>query len=128
MDTTPPTISITHPEPGFTAEVSDVLVEWTGSDETSWIDHYEIRIDYRTWEDVGTETSYTLTLHDGEHTITVKAFDFVGHENTARVSFTVNTSPIGGPGMMEEILIGVGVGVAIAIAAVAVYNFKIKKE
>ncbi len=127
VDTEDPTVSIISPEDDTTFEKDRVTVEWTGSDEGSGIDHYEVRIDNSGWETVD-GTSYEFTdLNDGEHTVDVRVIDKSEKASMVSVSFTVNTSPIGGPGMMEEILIGAGVGVAIAAVAVALYFLKWKK-
>ncbi len=126
VDTEAPSVSITSPENETALETREVTVEWSGSDNGSGIDHYEVKVDGEAWEDVGTDTSYTITLDDGDYTIKVKAVDKLDHEGTTQVSFTVNTSPVGGPGMMEEI--GIGIGVLVIALVIAWYFLKQKKK
>ncbi|NIQ06795.1 MAG: hypothetical protein GWO20_14015 [Candidatus Korarchaeota archaeon] len=126
VDTEDPTISIISPEDDATIEKDTVTVEWTGSDEGSGIDYYEVRLDSNSWETVD-GTSYEFTdVSDGGHTVEVRAVDTSGKTSMASVSFTVNTSPIGGPGLLEEFAI-VGAFVAIVAIVVALYFLKWKK-
>ncbi len=92
-DTTPPTVTITSPQEGETVTSSDVTVTWTGSDDKSGINHYEIQLDTNGWINVGTSTSYTFhDVSDGTHTVEVRAYDNAGNVGSDTVTFTVNTS------------------------------------
>ena len=97
IDWTPPYVKILKPSDGELLNVSDVYVEWEGYDQpgavTTGIDHYEIRWDGGSWIDVGTSTSYTITLPDGDHIIYVKAVDKAGNIAVDQVSITVDTTP-----------------------------------
>jgi len=94
VDTTPPQLSIVSPERGAIYDEGDVTVEWQGSDDTSGIDFYEVRLDYGEWMNVGNDEAYTFEdLDDGDHTVEVRATDGVGHTASEAVSFTVDTSP-----------------------------------
>ncbi|MFB0561062.1 MAG: Ig-like domain-containing protein, partial [Candidatus Lokiarchaeia archaeon] len=93
VDTTPPTVDITSPSDGAILPTVNVTVSWTGSDATTSIDYYEVRIDGGVWTEVGLNTSYTFTgLSDDPHTVEVMAFDQAGNNNTDSVSFTVDTT------------------------------------
>ncbi|MBS3817285.1 MAG: hypothetical protein KGY76_06960 [Candidatus Thermoplasmatota archaeon] len=92
VDTKNPVIDITAPEEGETLYDTNVTVEWSGSDDNSGIDIYQVRIDGVTWIDVGKDSAYEFTdLSNGEHTAGVKASDKAGNENISEVSFTVDT-------------------------------------
>ncbi|MFP3872425.1 MAG: S8 family serine peptidase [Candidatus Aenigmatarchaeota archaeon] len=94
VDTTPPEIEIESPEEGHLSPDDSVTVEWDGRDETSGIDHYEVRLEGGDWQDVGTKTNYTFEgLEDGEHTAEVQAFDNVQLSNADSVAFKVDTTP-----------------------------------
>ena len=94
VDVTTPTVSITSPADGALFNTSSVGVIWTGSDDTSGIEHYEVSIDSGSWINVGTNTSYSFTsLQDGSHSAEVKAIDNAGNENSTSVTFTVDTTP-----------------------------------
>ena len=126
LDTTAPTIRITSPSPGHEIRSSTVTVTWTGSDETSGISHYEIRLDGDSWTKVGADIARTFTgLGDGSHTIDIKATDKAGNTKQDTVNFTVNTSPLFGPGYMEEAAILATIIIALGTA---VYLLKIRKR
>jgi len=94
VDTVSPTVSISSPTDGGYVQSSDVEVQWTGSDNPSGIDHYEVKLDTGSWIDVGTQTQYTFTgVSDGQHTVYVKAVDDAGNIATDSVTFTVDSTP-----------------------------------
>jgi hypothetical protein len=94
LDKTPPTITINSPISGGQVESSTVKMIWTGSDSTSGIKGYEVRLDGGSWITVGTVVSYEFTgLKDGTHAVDVRATDNAGNTKLASVSFTVNTMP-----------------------------------
>ncbi len=130
IDAQKPTIEIITPESGAELTSSKVVVYWNGSDKGEGIDHYELRLDHDCWRYVPGEgfPRHVFTgLSDGEHTIELMAVDEAGRWNIAAVTFTVNTSPIAGPGLLEELAI-VGAGVAIVVIVVVLYFKKWKKE
>ena len=116
LDTKSPTVSMTYPVSGFRS--STVTVTWIGSDETSGISNYEIRLDGGEWVDVGTDTSYTFTgVADGTHEFHFAAIDTAGNIVERPYVFVVDTSPLQGPGYTEEaVLAAVFVIVVLAIA------------
>jgi len=125
LDTALPAVSITSPIHGYEIKSSTLTVTWTGADETSGISHYEISLDGGPLGDVGTDTTYTLTgLADGTHTVTVTAVDKAGHGTSDTVAFMVNTSPVGGPGYMEE----GGIAAALLIIALGIIGYVMGKR
>ena len=95
-DTFSPNIEITSPSNNTYLSVTDLTVEWSGSDSGSGIDHYEVKLDNAAWVNVGTDTSYTFTsISEGQHVIVVKAVDKAGNEATYRIVIVVDrTNPI----------------------------------
>jgi len=82
VNTTLPAIKITSPSLGYKVESSTITVTWTGSDSTSGISYYEIRLDNYPLIDVGTNTTYTFSgLGDANHTIEVQVTDRAGLTN-----------------------------------------------
>jgi len=127
IDKTTPTMTITSPSPSYEIKSSNVSVTWTGSDEFSGISHYEIRLDGGSWTSVGTNTTYTFTgLSDGSHMVDIKAVDKAGNTNQDTVNFIINTSPLFGPGYIEEIAITASI-ILLALG-ITLYLFKIKKH
>lgn len=127
IDITAPIILITSPDPSYEARSSSITVAWTGSDDFSGISYYEIRLDGGSWISIGTNTTYTFTeLGDGSHTVDIKAVDKAGNVKQETVSFIVNTSPLFGPGYIEEIAI-VATMITIVLAT-ALYLFIIRKH
>jgi len=128
VDVTPPSISITSPANGSELKSSDVVITWSGSDETSGISHCEIRIDGGSWKNVGTQTSHTLTgLNDGSHITDVKAIDKAGLTQIASVNFIVNTSLVGGPGWIDDAAVLGGI-ITVAALGIAIYILKFRKK
>jgi hypothetical protein len=126
LDKTPPAILITSPSLSYEARSSTLTVTWTGSDEISGISHYEIRLDRGAWINVGTNTTYIFAqLADGSHIIDIKAVDKTGNVGQSTVSFTVNTSPLLGPGYIEAVITATTIIVALGIA---LYFLKIRKR
>jgi hypothetical protein len=127
LDTGPPTLSIMSPRMGARISSPSVTVEWNGTDAGLGIDHFNLTLDTNSPINVGTAQSFTLEgLSDGDHTVTIKAFDKLGQASEQSVSFTVNTSPIGGPGYLEETALVILV--AAAIALILVYFFRVRKK
>jgi len=127
LDTTAPNILITSPSPNYEIRSSTVTATWAGSDGGSNISHYEIRLDSEPWTNTGRNTTYTFNgLGDGSHTIDVEAVDKAGNTKQDTVSFTVNTSPLFGPGYIEEAAIAATT--IIAILGTAIYLLKIRKK
>ncbi len=113
IDTTKPSISITSPEKGKIADNSSIVIEWTGSDSGSGIDHYEIKLDDSSWSNIGTSTTHNFSsLSDGTHIVYVKVYDKAGNTATDSVSFTIDTkapllniiSPVNGAILNKETL------------------------
>ncbi|MEF8873963.1 MAG: Ig-like domain-containing protein, partial [Candidatus Thermoplasmatota archaeon] len=94
VDVTSPELNIIAPQQNEIFSESNITVEWEGSDSTTGIDFYEVRIDGENWIDLGTDTEHTFTgLQDGEHTVEVRAWDEVGNQEIMSVDFTVDTTP-----------------------------------
>ncbi|MFP4608104.1 MAG: helix-hairpin-helix domain-containing protein [Candidatus Aenigmatarchaeota archaeon] len=95
VDTTSPTLHIIHPDDGETFGTDTVTIEWEGDDEVSGIDRYEIRLDENGWIEVdGTETSHDFGgLIDGEHEVSLRAYDTAENMATDTVQFRVDCDP-----------------------------------
>ena len=128
VDTASPTIAITSPSSGTHFTTSSVEVDWTASDQTSGIDHFEVSLDGGDPVVVSAETSsHILSVGDGSHTITVTAVDQAGNSEGVSVDVTVDTnifSPTGPVGILPL----VGIGVAVAAAGVILYLLFIRKR
>jgi hypothetical protein len=125
LDTVPPAVSITDPTSGYESKSSALTITWSGSDETSGISHYEIGLDEKPLNDVGTDTTYALTgLADGTHTFYVVATDKAGNIKQDAIPFIVNTSPLLGPGYMEE----GGIAAALLIVALGIIGYVMRKR
>jgi hypothetical protein len=125
LDTASPAVSITSPTSGYETKSSTLTITWAGSDETSGINHYEIRLDGEPWDNVETDTTCTLTdLAEGTHTFYVKATDRAGNEIQDTITFVVNTSPLLGPGYTEE----GGIAAALVIIALGIIAYVMRKR
>lgn len=92
IDATAP--SITNATSSFHATDSEVTISWTGNDDLSGIDHYEVIIDGGHPSSVGNLAEVVLTLRDGTHTITIVAIDSAGNVATKSISVSVDTNPL----------------------------------
>jgi C1A family cysteine protease len=92
VDVSSPSVEIISPSSGITRDTT-LLVQWSGSDAISGVDHFQFRIDEGPWQ-VTTGTSTTIgSLQDGEHVFEVVIFDQVGHSSSDSLSITVDTTP-----------------------------------
>ncbi len=130
IDKTTPSISITSPFNGSETRSSTVTVAFTGSDEISGIDHYEVRINGFSWINTAVDTAYTfMDVSDGTHTVYVKAVDKAGLSEEVSVTLTVNTSVIGGPGWTDDIIVSVAIaGIAFGLTGVAICSRKTERK
>ncbi len=127
VDTTPPTISSLTPSGNVTTNT--VTFSWSGSDTGSGISHFDIRVDGGTYQDLGTNTSDTLSLAQGSHTITVLALDVAGNvgQKTTTVVVAAGPSPLLGP--FEVGLIGASLAIIlVAVAVVYVWTRRRKAQ
>ncbi len=93
VDTTPPSLVINSPIQSYNYSSGSITANWNGSDNASGIAYYNISIDGGAWIYVGTNTSYNLSLADGNHNFTVLAVDKAGWTTNKTVSFTVDSVP-----------------------------------
>ncbi len=94
VDTAPPIVDIISPRNDETFGSDNFTVEWEGSDTTSGIWHYQVRLAGEDWIYTGTNTSYTFSgLSNGYHRTEVRAWDAAGHNTTKGVNFIVDTTP-----------------------------------
>ncbi|MGA1821075.1 MAG: right-handed parallel beta-helix repeat-containing protein [Thermoplasmatota archaeon] len=70
----------------------DHVFSWKGFDDTE-IDHYEVRYDSGEWIDVGSGTSHATRLRDGEHILSIAAFDTVGNAGRLDHHFVMDSTP-----------------------------------
>jgi hypothetical protein len=126
LDKTFPVVSIVSPIVNSEIRSSSVTASCTGSDELSGISYFEGRCDDDAWINMSASTTHTFAgLVDGGHTISVRAVDRAGNAVMERVGFIVNTSPLLGPGYVEEAI--VVIVVIVAVIAV-VYIYKVRKR
>lgn len=91
VDITDPYVTISNPEDGAVLNISQVTVSWSGSDDLSGIDHYELRVDSGAWSSCDLATSEVLDVDDGPHLVEVMAVDKAGHQFTDSVDFSIDT-------------------------------------
>jgi len=92
IDTQSPNIEITSPSDNAVLSNGTVTIKWTGLDANSGIDHYEIKIDNGNWINFGKNTTHSVKLSYGTHTITVKAVDKAGNSATSNIKITIKQS------------------------------------
>jgi hypothetical protein len=139
IDVVSPGLSIMAPGVNTTLKSSDVKVTWEGSDADSGIDHYELKADfsYRNdelvaepyeWNSIATNASFTFRgVPDGDHIVYVKAVDKVGLSSERSVTFTVNTSILGGPGWTDDIIVFGSTATAIVVVGLGIFFLRRKR-
>lgn len=115
LDTDPPKILGISPENGTEIKSSTIKATWSGTDETSGIYHYEIRLNNGSWINTGTNTTYTFTgTRDGNHVLDIKTVDRANNSRQVRIRFSVNTSLIGRSGWTDDVIVFGTLGFLIA--------------
>lgn len=94
-DLVAPSLTILSPGQGGWVGTSTVRVAWSGSDEGSGLDHYEVRMDGGPWQAVGVSSQHSFSgVVSGSHTVQVRAYDRQGNMAEASVAFSVDiTAP-----------------------------------
>src|SRR5690606_13544326 len=113
VDTTSPVVTITSPNDGAKLNNGEVTVTGTVSDDN--IDKVTVNGVEATVED-GTFTA-TITLDEGEHTITVVATDVAGNETVHVLNVSIDTTPpeLSNPVSDEEVEVNVGDPIEIVV-------------
>jgi hypothetical protein len=135
IDQTPPMLTFNQ-SGNLTIDKNYTVISWNGTDKTSGIDRFEVKIDGGSFVSIGEAMLKNFSaLKEGTHNVTVKAIDKAGNWVAETLMFTVNTSASGGnntggsgAGTLSDpvvlAVIGVaGVGAAAA-AAVVIRNRK----
>jgi hypothetical protein len=92
IDTKPPSVTISSPAEGEKITSSNVTLTWSGLDNVSGLDKFEIKLDSGTWIDKGTTTSHTFNgVTVGNHTIYARATDKAGQSKEYQTSFSIST-------------------------------------
>jgi len=92
-DNIKPTITVLFPTDGYITNSTRIVVTWKGCDEESGINHYEIKWDNNSWEDVGKLNEYLLSISEGKHVIFVRVWDNAGNWNISTIDIIVDTEP-----------------------------------
>ncbi len=93
VDNTEPSVIITAPSNGIYLNQTNVTINWTGSDATSGISHYDVQVDSGVWTGVGSATNRTLhSISDGPHIVKVNVTDNASNTNSSIVAFNIDTT------------------------------------
>jgi hypothetical protein len=88
LDAIPPVVNVV----GLQTRDTGVTISWSGSDNLSGIDHYEIRLNEGKWINVEASTNYTFeNLTQRLHIIYIKAVDRAGNMNASSTQLTITT-------------------------------------
>ncbi|MGA1819782.1 MAG: right-handed parallel beta-helix repeat-containing protein [Thermoplasmatota archaeon] len=91
IDGTSPNLRIISPVDGSFISASPVTVRWNGTDATSGLDHYEVRLEGDSWRDVGDDITFTMVnLKEGKYLFSVRMWDRAGNEMTVATSFVLD--------------------------------------
>lgn len=83
VDTLPPNINA---PPSIPEVDANSTLNWTGDDDMSGIDHYEVSVDGGPFENIGMNTSYPLGgLTEGTHYVKIRAYDKAGNYKEKKV-------------------------------------------
>jgi hypothetical protein len=88
-DVTAPIVKITSPTSGAVVGKSSVTVNWTASD-SSGVAYSMVKLDSGSFINVNSARTYTYSgVANGNHTLTVQAFDTTGNSKLVTVKFAV---------------------------------------
>lgn len=89
VDISKPEVNIISPtEENIT--LSNVTIEWDGHDNITGIQNYSIKINNKTWINMGKKTSYIID-EEGIYNISIKALDHCEHTTIKSFSFTLKS-------------------------------------
>ena len=92
VDTIAPTLSISSPSNGFVSGSTTVTVVWGGSDGMSGLQGYNYSLDGGAWSPLSmTGTEAFSALAQGNHTVSVRAYDYAFNMVMKNVTFDVDT-------------------------------------
>ena len=81
VDLDAPEVNITQPQEDSVLGRS-ITVAWQGSDTHFGLLYYKIRLDSRSWLDVGTDTDFEFdNIDSGKHIVQIRAWDMAGNLN-----------------------------------------------
>jgi hypothetical protein len=126
LDSTSPIVDLELTDDGDgTLSTSTATVVWTGSDETSGIRCYEVRIDAGAYAQVNLGTSHVFTgIEDGAHTITVRAVDNAGNAVEESIQFTTDTDAAGSAASIGVLLISIMILIAASIIILGMFLWR----
>lgn len=124
VDTVAPTVTIDAPVQG-SSYPEDIEILWHGTDNSSGIQGYEVRLDSGEWTDLGTSTAWNVSdLAEGVHTVEVRVTDNAGHTTIAEVEFSVKMPS----GIATELLLALGAAVACVLGALGLYYLRMRRR
>jgi hypothetical protein len=128
VDTIKPLIAIEGPVEGFKTTSTRMMVNWTGNDSTSGIDHFEIEMDGGVPINVSFQTNHVFEkLSLGIHVVTVTAFDRAGNLAETSLTFNVVKEPQTTERAEFPFLIPLIIVVAILAAVLVLWAMKRKR-
>ena len=114
VDTVPPSLEILSPSNGSIVRNASLRVVWNAVDEGSGIAYFLVRLDSGEWIRTN-NTEYTFSgLSEGQHTITIRAYDRAGNMNEAKIIVTVEIPKVGA-NLITYVAMGIATIVAVAI-------------
>jgi len=120
VDTTKPTLTIVSPSSGAILTSTSVTVSGTASDDVA-VRKLELSTDGTTWAPATGTTSWssTLTLVEGQNTISATAADTSANVATTTVTVTMQTPQGPTPQGLDPMAIGLVAAAVVGVAAVA---------
>jgi len=93
-DGAPPIFSSISPESGSVFNTTSVKLEWDCYDTGVGMGKAHVSLDGGNWKQAASVDSHTFfNLSDGNHTVTVRAFDMIGNQAETSIFFIVDTTP-----------------------------------
>jgi len=91
-----PVVIITSPTEGELIDSLNVTIEWQAWDNQTGLEHIEVTVDSDAPVDMGLNTSFSTSLSEGAHSVTVTAFDNAGNSGQGAVAFTITLPTVPG--------------------------------
>ena len=103
VDRNPPVFLTLSPE--ATVPTSNVVLSWKAEDIASGVAGFNVSVDGRPFEAVGLQTSKTVSLPDGRHTVRIRALDVAGNDAETEFAFHVDTFVLSATGPQATLLL-----------------------
>jgi len=122
IDVTPPTINILNPINGSIIQPGNITIVFEAKDNIA-LAGVLIRIDEGNWTDLGVKKlyNYTVTLSEGKHVITIRAYDKAGNSRIANIIIEIKAKEA-----ISYWIILIGVIISVVVIGLLIWRKRLR--